>query len=110
MAWIGALDHMYDYILKNKLLEFNSSIKKRTDKYGSIVIKDKDDFCDIKEKVFIEVCRSAKIITPDVRKILDEKLGVRNSCAHPSTISIHPTKAINFIEDITDNIYVKYVL
>jgi hypothetical protein len=63
---------------------------------------------DIPEFVFIEVCRSAKLISNDVRKILDEKLGVRNTCAHPSGVEIHKTKVINFIEDLVDNILTKY--
>ena len=52
--------------------------------------------------------RSARLITNAVRKILDEKLGVRNTCAHPSDVEVHRTKVINFIEDLVDNVIVKY--
>lgn len=67
-----------------------------------------EDFDDMNEAVFIEVCRSAGLITKDVRKILDEKLGFRNSCAHPSSIHVGDAKVVSFVEDIVENVIVKY--
>lgn len=108
MTWLVALDHMFDYILATKLGDFNLALGKRSDRFSSLSIASKDDFADLKESVFIEVARSAGVISSDVRKIFDEKLGIRNSCAHPSSIEIHDTKVVNFIEDIVDNVIVKY--
>ncbi len=64
----------------------------------------------MQESVVIEVARSAGIISKDVRKILDEKLGIRNTCAHPSDVEIHDTKVINVVEDLVDNVILKYPL
>ena len=92
---------------KNKILDFNVELGKRTDtKIKKITIK--DDFTDLKESIFIEVMRAARIITNDVRKILEEKLGTRNTCSHPSDIIIHESKVVNFIEDLVDNVILKY--
>lgn len=110
LTWLTTMDHLYDYILTKKLFDFNSALSKRSDKYGKLVISTKDDFSDLKESIFIEVTRSAKIITNDIRKILNEKLGIRNTAAHPSTIEIHDSKVVNFVEDLVDNIIVKYKL
>jgi hypothetical protein len=110
MVWILTIDHLYDYVLKHKLIEFNNALQAKGGKYSRIVIKEKDDFEELKESEFIEVLRGSGAITNDVRKILDEKLGVRNSSAHPSGITIHPTKVINFVEDLVDNVVVKYVI
>ncbi len=110
MTWLMTLDHMYDHILSNKLVEFNAALSRRNDRHATKVVTIKDDFSDIPENIFIEVARSAGIISNDVRKILDEKLGVRNSCAHPSAIEIHDSKVVNFIEDLVDNVIVKYPL
>ncbi|CAG1011526.1 hypothetical protein ANAEL_04202 [Anaerolineales bacterium] len=110
MTWLVTLDHLYDFILTKKLSEFNTALGRRTDRHAHKVITSKDDFSDIPENIFIEVSRSADIISNDVRKILDEKLGIRNSCAHPSAIEIHDSKVINFIEDLVDNVIVKYQL
>jgi hypothetical protein len=110
MAWAGALDHLYDFILRHKLADFNVALSKRTDRYARVVIAAKDDLLELKESVFIEVARSAGVISNDVRKILDEKLGIRNTCAHPSAVDIHRSKVVNFIEDIVDNVIVKHPL
>lgn len=110
MAWILAMDSMFAFIMKNKLFEFNAVLSQNTDKSIKVkVIARRDDFTELKESKFIELCRVAKIITNDVRKILDQKLDIRNSCAHPSGITISKTKVIDFVEDLVSNIILKYL-
>ena len=110
MAWAGAMDHLYDFILGHKLADFNAALARRTDRYARVTIATKDDFAELKESVFIEVARSAGVVTNDVRKVLDEKLGIRNTCAHPSTVEVHRSKVVNFIEDLVDNVILKHSL
>jgi hypothetical protein len=45
-----------------------------------------------------------------VRKILEEKLGTRNSCAHPSGVSIKPSKVVEFVDDLGENVVLKYAV
>ncbi len=109
MCWILVLDHLYEVVLKHHLLAFNAVLAKNTDKrVKTSQIIHRDDFGDIPEGKFIEFLRSAGVISPDVRKILDEKLGIRNSSAHPSGVSIKASKVIEFIEDLIDNVLLKY--
>lgn len=109
MCWILTIDHLCEYILKKKLNEFNLALKKQNDKRIKVdSIACRDDFDDIPEGKFIEICRSSKIISNDVRKILDQKLGTRNSCAHPSGVSIKRSKVIDFIDDLVTNVVLKY--
>jgi hypothetical protein len=110
MAWVGAMDHLFDFILRYKLVDFNAALTRRTDRYSHLTLVTKDDFEDLKESVFIEVARSAGVITNDVRKVLDEKLGIRNTCAHASTVEVHRSKVVNFIEDLVDNVILKHPL
>jgi len=107
MTWIFAIDHLFAHILKHKLAEFNASLSK--DKGVKLIaIAQRDDFTEIKESKFIELCRAAKIISNDVRKILETCLGVRNSCAHPSGVTVTNSKVIAFVEDLTNNVVLKY--
>ena len=107
MAWILAVDHLFEYILKHKLAEFNAELAK--DKGVKLnAITQRDDFTEMKETKFIEICRTAKIISNDVRKILDTSLGVRNSCSHPSGITVTNMKVIAFVEDLVVNLVLKY--
>ncbi len=109
MSWCLAIDRLQNHILKAKLHEFDAVLSTNTDKRIKVKsIKSKDDFGDIPESKFIEFSRSAKIISNDVRKILEQKLGVRNSAAHPSAISFGKAKVIDFVEDLVENVVLKY--
>ncbi len=109
MVWILTMDHLYRYVLSHKLTEFNSALSKQTDKkIQSLAINDRDDFTEIKESKFIEILRSAKIITNDVRKILDQKLGIRNSASHPSSTIFSARKTEEFVEDLITNVVLKF--
>ncbi|RMA41617.1 hypothetical protein D9R08_14875 [Rhodophyticola porphyridii] len=111
MAWILAVNHLFDYILKHKHVEFNAVLAKNTDKRVKVTtIKQRDDFSDIPEGKFIEFCRSAGVVSNDVRKILDQKLGTRNTSAHPSGVKITRSKVIDFVEDLVENVVLKYKL
>jgi sigma54-dependent transcription regulator len=107
MAWILAVDHLFAHISKHKSAEFNTALA--ADKGVKLnAITQRDDFTEIKEGKFIELCRAAKIISNDVRKIMDASLGTRNSCAHPSGITVSNTKVISIVEDLVENVVLKY--
>jgi hypothetical protein len=108
LSWIAALDHMQEYVFAHGLTAFNSALTKQSGKLNKLKIVTKDDFGDLKESEFIAICRSANLITNDIRKILDEKLGFRNSCAHPSSIAVGDSKVLSFVEDLVDNIIAKH--
>ncbi len=105
MVWLLTIDHMYEYVLANKLQEFIQALRSASNNTN---IRSKDDFGNIKESLFIQVCKGGNIITNDVRKILDERLGTRNSFAHPSTVELPKSKALSFIEDLVTNVILKY--
>lgn len=107
LIWLLTLDHLQNYIFGSKLNDFNTALAKSPDKKISKIVS-YDDFSDLKESKLIEVTRSAGIISNDVRKILDEKLGIRNSAAHPSGIKFTSHKATEFIMDLINNVVLKY--
>ena len=106
MTWVLTMNHLHDYVFKHHLAAFNAAFKKapyrKMDHVNAI-----DDFGDMNEKKFIELCRSASAITHDQRKILDGALDIRNSCAHPSSVVVKRSKAISTIEDLVTNIISK---
>jgi hypothetical protein len=111
MCWILVLDHLYEYVLKHHLSAFNAALSKNADKRVRVsVVTSRDDFSDIPEGKFIEFLRSAGIVSSDVRKILDEKLGIRNTSAHPSAVAIKPSKVVEFIDDLVENVVLKFSL
>jgi hypothetical protein len=109
MCWILAMDHLFELVLQKHLLPFNNELGKVNDRRVKVsMVVARDDFGEIPEVKFVELLRAAGIISNDVRKILDQKLGTRNSCAHPSGISIKGSKVIDFVEDLVDNVILKY--
>jgi hypothetical protein len=111
MVWNLTIDHLYEFVLKHDIGRFNTILLKNTDKRIKITeVKVKDDFSEIPESKFIEFCKSAGIISGDIRKILDTKLGIRNTYAHPSNVKVLESKALEFIEDLVNNVLLKYKL
>lgn len=103
MTWILCIDHLQNFILKHgQLNDFNLKLSQSYPKLKQVY--NKCDFSDLKDSIFIEVCKNAGIIGKDVYKILNEKLSFRNSCAHPSTIVIPKSKVTSFLEDLIHNI------
>lgn len=110
LTWSLTVHHLFEYVLSQKINEFNAALAKNTDKRIKITkIVVVDDFSEIPEGKFIEFLRGARIISNDVRKILDAKLGIRNSAAHPSAVMISEVKATDFIIDLVNNVILKYV-
>lgn len=109
MVWNLTVDHLFEYILSKKLTEFNAVLSTNTDRRVRIIsVCAKDDFGEIPEGKFIEFCRQSRIISNYVRKILEEKLGTRNTYAHPSNMTLTESKTIEFIEDLVNNVVLKY--
>lgn len=109
MVWLLTIDHLQKYIYKNERVAFNIILSKNTDKRIKITsITKYDDFSEIAEGKFIEFSRAAKIISNDIRKILDQKLGTRNTAAHPASVTISDVKATDFIIDLVENVLLKY--
>lgn len=111
MFWLFVLDHLYELVLKSHLPAFNAVLAKNTDKKVKIsAVAKRDDFNEIPEGKFIEFLRSAGVVTADVRRILDQKLGTRNTAAHPSTVKLAQSKANDFFDDLIENVIKKYPL
>jgi hypothetical protein len=108
MCWNLAYDHLLEFILTKQLAMFNRQMPVRypnlTKKTGITAISSRDDFGELKESQVIEICRSANIITADVYKILNEKLGRRNTAAHPNTVIVNQPQAEDFISDVVNNV------
>jgi hypothetical protein len=107
MVWLLTIDHLYEFILSdsNRITRFVTALRAANCK---VSIHSKDDFGELKESIFLTACKSSGIISHDVWKILDVKLGIRNSFAHPSTVHLPKSKALEFIEDLITNVVLKY--
>lgn len=111
MTWNLAYHHLCDFVLKKRLTDFNERWYKKlpgqhkNSRKGIAVM---DDFMEeLKESEVISICKDEGIITKDIWKIMDEKLGRRNSAAHASSVSIDQLQADAFIDDLVKNVVLK---
>lgn len=108
LMWLVTVDHLQRHVIHHKKADFNGALSKRTDLKG-ITIDAQSDFEEMKrERDFIDLLGSSGIVTPSVKKLLVEKLDFRNTCAHPNNITIGDAKVVSFVEDIVDNVLLRY--
>jgi hypothetical protein len=112
MTWNLAYDHLLSYILKHKLADFNAqwpkSFTKRHAQARVSTVGVREDFGELKESEVIAISKSAAIISADVFKVMDEKLDKRNSAAHPSVLHIGQIQAESVIDDLVNNVVLKF--
>jgi hypothetical protein len=110
MTWNLAFDHLLHWILKEpaRLAAFNAEIPikfQKTPKKAAIVVGGYDDFTDdLKEFEVIELCKNANLINDNLTRNLKEKLGKRNTAAHPSTLVVGQPQADDVIYDLVHNV------
>lgn len=108
MVWNVAFYHLCRFIIEHRLSAFNASFQKhypnlwKDAKVKTMV--NYDDFLTLKESVVIDLCKRDQIITQTQFKILDKRLGERNTAAHPTSAHVGQLQAEAFIEDIVDNV------
>ncbi len=109
LIWIVALYHLENYTLTHYLGDFNAAIGRHPDRrVNTLTIRHIDDFTDLKESILIELLRSASVVSNSIRKMLDTRLGERNTAAHPSSVTISSPHAIAFGHDMVANVILKY--
>lgn len=109
MVWNVAFYHLCQFIMKCHLALFNAGFQK----YHPNLWKDAkvktmvtyDDFLTLKESTVIDICRRDLIILNQTQvKILEKRLGERNTAAHPNSAKVGQLQAEAFIEDVVDNV------
>jgi len=109
MAWNLAFDHLLHWLLADaqRLAKFNARITVRYPKKTGLAVGKFEDFEELKESEVIEVCNSAGLLNSGVVRILQEKLGRRNTAGHPSKVDVGQPQAEDTITDLVNNVVLK---
>lgn len=111
MSWNLALHHLQDHVLADaaRLEAFNTALGANTDKRVKVKsVAKQDDFTEMPESLFLLFCRQSKLVTSSVFNKLETRLNERNAAAHPSGVKVGPSLAHAYIEDLVDNVLLKY--
>jgi hypothetical protein len=112
MVWNLAYGHLLYWLLADaaRLQKFNSAIAVRYPKKQVSSITKYEDFLEeLKESEVIEICNTASVLTKDVVKVLREKLGKRNTAAHPNSLIVVQSQADDVITDLVNNVVLALV-
>jgi hypothetical protein len=98
MVWNIAMYHLYQFILKHHLKDFNDRLPIRFPKKWKTadmpLVKKYEDFGDeMSEREVIDAASSAGIINDGIYKVYKNRLDQRNSAAHPSTLRVTQVQA-----------------
>lgn len=106
MTWNLAYSHLLHWILAGgqRLNDFNTAIPRRYPKKPPLTIVTYDDFEELKESEVIEVCNTANLLNGSIVRILREKLGKRNTAAHPASVVVVQSQADDVVTDLVNNV------
>lgn len=107
MVWSATVEHIYSAIetRQSGLNAVEAANHKRfgdSKTYRRIVKK--NDLLYLNDKNFLLLCEDAGIFNRNARMLLEEKLGTRNRCGHPTGYVIGREEAVVFIESLINNV------
>ncbi len=105
MSWAGAISILYDYVILNRLGDFNATAPRYKREWKPAVTK--DDLAQMNESKFLEILANLSIIGKNTKDQLQNSLKLRNSCAHPSSFRIGKHIVESHIEILILNVYEK---
>lgn len=106
LSWVGAISLLYDYVVKNKLVEFNAEALRRDVKWKNA--KTKDDLTKIKESDFLDMMATLSILGKNVKEQLKKSLDLRNACGHPNSLKIGKHTVEAHLETLILNVFQKF--
>jgi hypothetical protein len=112
MVWNLAYDHLARWVLadQQRLSAFNAGIPKRNKNKAHVTITAREDFEELKEDEVIDILGNLPGFSGNVKRMLKEKLGRRNTYAHPSTLTIGRSQVDDMITDLVNNVVLAFKL
>ena len=106
MAWNLAYDHIARWVLADmqRLADFNAAIPKRNPRKAHLAIVKREDFEELKEDETVDIVGGLPGMSGNVKRLLKEKLGRRNTYAHPSTLRVERAQVDDMITDLVNNV------
>lgn len=106
LAWCAGYYALRDWLHTNQLARLNAQMllwKKPK------AITTVEEFDELSERVVLDTSREAKILTKTTHKVLVALLDQRNSYAHPSGRSISEPVAEAFVQQVIDEMILKFM-
>jgi hypothetical protein len=106
LSWVGALALIYDFVVANKLAEFNAEALRRDAKWKSAT--NKDGFARMGEHDFLQILPAIGVVGKNVKDELEICLKLRNGCGHPNSMRVAEHRVAAHIEQLMLNVFDKF--
>ena len=106
LTWVGAAAVLYDYVVANKLSDFNAEASRRDSKWKTA--KTADDLSRMKEHDLLQVLDAISVIGRNVRQELEACLKLRNACGHPNSLQLGEARVAAHVETLLLNVFAKF--
>jgi len=106
LSWVGAISTLQNYVIANKLSQFNAEAIKRNPKWK--FAKNVDDIGLMKEDTFLDILQTISVLGKNVKQELKKGLILRNGCGHPNSLKLAEHKVSAHIEDLVLNVFSVY--
>ena len=107
MVWAAVVQHLY-MVASSHTHGIRDFEKANTTRFGTSAryreIKKRDDFLYLGDRDFIQLGEDAGLFNRNVRKLLHERLELRNLCGHPTGYRAGREETVIFIESLMLNV------
>lgn len=106
LSWVGAVSVLQQYVVSNKLVEFNAEALRRNSDWKAA--KTADDIGKMKEATFLMVLESISVVGKNTKQELEECLKLRNATGHPTSLKYGESRVASHIEILILNVFSKF--
>ena len=115
LSWVGAVHILQEYIVTRHKNDFNKAgieRQKRLEAKGEVFpfapVKSLKDFGTLPESDLLQICQDAGIIHKAEKKLLQDRLDLRNQCGHPNPLTFAEHATAFHLEQLMLNVYSRY--
>lgn len=110
LSWVGAVSVLHEHVAAHKLADFNAEATRRTAATRTPwkAATTTDDLGNMKERDFLDVLVTIKVIGKNVKAQLQQALDLRNACGHPTSVKVGENVAAAHLESLVLNVFTKF--
>jgi hypothetical protein len=105
LSWLGAVWHLQEVIFAKHLVDFNAAATKRFAKAKPI--KTMDGFAQFQEADFLQICEDIGFLGKSAKKLLGQRLDLRNAAGHPNTIQFDEEQVSAHVSFLITNAFAR---
>ncbi len=115
LSWVGAAHILQEHIVANHIGDFNAAGLARMARAASngktwsfTPVRTIKDFGTMGEADLLQLSQDASILHKAEKKILQDRLDLRNQCGHPNPLIVAEHAVASHLEILMLNVYSKY--